>query len=94
MKKIMAIAIAIVSIILALYTGIWVMFIGGILQIIEGIKSDPTNGGMIATGLLKWLFCGISEFIAIIGLVVAYLVAFGKSSPFPMLDRLMNKIMP
>lgn len=76
MKNILAVIIAVTSIILALYLGIWVMFIGGVIQIIEGAKADPINSGMIAKGLLKFLFCSFSEIIAVVGLVGAYFIAF------------------
>ena len=38
------------------YVGIWVMFIGGIVQIIEGAKMDPVSASYIAIGLAKIIF--------------------------------------
>lgn len=39
MKKIIGILIAIAGIALGIYVGVWLMFIGGIVQIVNSIKS-------------------------------------------------------
>jgi hypothetical protein len=38
---------------LACYLSIWVCFIGGLVNIIEAIKSNPVNAPNIALGMLK-----------------------------------------
>jgi len=39
---------------LALYVGAWFCFVGGICQIVEGIKAVPINGVDIGLGLLRF----------------------------------------
>lgn len=39
-----------------IYFGVWVMLIGGIVQIIDGAKMNPTNATMIAIGIVKCIF--------------------------------------
>ena len=46
MKKIIGILIAIAGIALGIYVGVWLMFIGGIVQIVNSI--NPVNGLGIA----------------------------------------------
>ena len=48
MKKIIGILIAIAGIALGIYVGVWLMFIGGIVQIVNSI--NPLNGLGIALG--------------------------------------------
>lgn len=50
-----------------LYLGIWTMFIGGIIGIIEAAKMDPINSLMIATGIAKVIFF---ELPCVIGLIL------------------------
>ena len=53
MKEILGLLICIGSIILGLYLGVWICFVGGIIQIIEGIKMVPTGSLDIGIGTLK-----------------------------------------
>ncbi|MGW8177499.1 MAG: hypothetical protein ACWGQW_01715 [bacterium] len=53
---------------LGLYVGGWVMFIGGIVQIAEAIKSNPVSGIDIAVGAVRIFgasFVGWAVFIAV-----------------------------
>lgn len=65
MKKISGVIIIILSWILAGYIGIWLLFAGGIIQIINSL--DPVYATGIAIGIIKILFCGIANLIAYIG---------------------------
>ena len=68
-KIILTISATLVIIGGALYMGAWVCFVGGICQIVEGIKATPTDGVDIGIGLLRtflaapigWatFFCGV-----------------------------------
>lgn len=49
MKTILSILIVISSILLGIYLGVWVMFIGGIVQIVNSI--NPLDGWGIAWGI-------------------------------------------
>ena len=39
---------------IALYVGAWFCFVGGIRQMVEGIKSVPVDGVQISLGLLRF----------------------------------------
>ncbi len=68
MRKILGIIIAIIGIALGIYVGFWLMFVGGITQIINSI--NPVNGLGIALGIAKIIFCEIGGLIAWLGVVI------------------------
>ena len=68
MKQIIGILVAIAGIILGIYVGVWLMFVGGIIQIVNSI--NPANGLGIALGILRIAFCGIGTSIAYLGVVI------------------------
>lgn len=68
MKKIIGILIAIVGIALGIYVGAWLMFIGGIMQIVNSI--NPVNVLGIALGIARIVFCEIGVLIANLGVVI------------------------
>ena len=68
MKKIIGILIVIVGIALGIYVGAWLMFIGGITQIVNSI--NPVNGLGIALGIVRIVFCEIGGFIAWLGVAI------------------------
>lgn len=68
MKKIIGILIAIVGIALGIYVGAWLMFIGGITQIVNSI--NPVNGLGIALGIARIVFCEIGALIASLGVAI------------------------
>lgn len=68
MKKIIGIIIAILGIAGGIYVGFWLMFVGGINQIISSI--NPVNGLGIAIGIAKIAFCEIGGFIAWLGIAI------------------------
>lgn len=68
MKKIIGILIAIAGIALGIYVGVWLMFIGGIVQIVNSI--NPLNGLGIALGIVRIVFCEVGVLIAWLGIAI------------------------
>ena len=68
MKKIIGILIAIVGIALGIYVGVWLMFVGGIVQIVNSI--NPLNGLGMALGIARIIFCEVGGLIAWLGIVI------------------------
>jgi uncharacterized membrane protein len=57
MKEVFSVALVIGGILLGLYVGVWVCFVGGIASLIEMIKSpENTSGLAVAIGLAKIFF--------------------------------------
>lgn len=68
------ILIIIASILFGIYVGGYLMFYGGIVQVIEAFQVTPIAAGSIALGIIKVIFAGMG------GVVVAFLgVAFGAA---------------
>lgn len=72
MKKVIGILIAIVGIALGIYVGVWLMFIGGIVQIVNSI--NPTNGLGIALGIVRIVFCEVGVLIAWLGIAIGSVI--------------------
>lgn len=64
MRAIIALSIFVIGIIVGIYLGVWVMFIGGIAQIIEGLQVNPINAIMIAKGIAKFFFSGLVGWVS------------------------------
>lgn len=62
----------------AIYLGLWVCFIGGIVDLINQIKADETSSGTVAWGILKIVCAGtITVIVSLIGGIIAGFGFFG-----------------
>ncbi len=52
-------AIVGLGILAGLFMGVWIMLVGGIVQIAEAIKSDPVSAGNLFVGVVRFAFSGI-----------------------------------
>jgi hypothetical protein len=68
-KRVAGVALIAAGIILGLWLGVWVLFIGGIVAVVEGIRATPVDAMRIATGVLRilvaspvgwWIFLALS----------------------------------
>lgn len=46
------------GIVLGVYVGLWLMFIGGIIQVIDAINANPTPALDVALGVCRIVFAG------------------------------------
>lgn len=56
--------------ILAGYVGIWLMLVGGIVQIVQAANDNPVDGLNLAFGIVKVLFFQMAGLIGWIGTLV------------------------
>lgn len=67
MKKIFGLLLILTGIVLGFYVGVWLFFVGGIIQIIEAIRAEHLITMDVAIGIAKVMFasfCGaISGYI-------------------------------
>jgi uncharacterized membrane protein len=56
MKNIIGIALIAVGIAAGLYLGVWLCFIGGIIQFIDAVKADPVSSSGVAWGIARVVF--------------------------------------
>lgn len=75
MRNIIGNIIIALGVILSIYIGGYLMLYGGIIQIIDNI--NPTNGGGIALGIIRIIFCELGFYIPFIfsyylGLIIKF----------------------
>ena len=63
--------IMVAGFLLGLWVALYLMFYGGIIQIINGI--NPLNAVAIATGICKIIFCEVAVVIPILGMLIGSL---------------------
>jgi hypothetical protein len=64
------ICLIIAGIVLGIYLGVIVLFIGGITQIAEQVKLEVIDGGVIAWGILKILSATTLGFLSAFMLII------------------------
>ena len=80
MTKLFGMLISIAGICLGVYTGFWVMFVGGIVDIIDAIKAPVTDAGMIGWAILKILLASfVGAIIAWIGIALGAVLGFSTT---------------
>ena len=66
--SIIGVIIILASVIGGLYIGGWILFIGGIVQVVEAIKATPVEAFDIAVGLFKVVLAStVGTLIAVLG---------------------------
>jgi uncharacterized membrane protein len=70
MKTLIGIVLIIAGIALGLYLGVWVMFIGGIVDIIDQIKSPELSAMAVAWGVVKIVFAGFIGWLVALILIL------------------------
>lgn len=62
MNKTLGVIGIVLGVLLGLYIGVWIMFVGGIIGIvnfIEGIVNGNTDGMLLAISIVKIIFAGL-----------------------------------
>lgn len=62
--------LVVLGLVSAIYFGLWVMFIGGIVQIVGGIKATPTDGWAIGWGVVRMLFASLTATVAMVAMTI------------------------
>jgi hypothetical protein len=60
MRVIFGILLIIIGIGIGLYVGIWLMFVGGIIQLIDAVRADILVASEVAWGIAKILLAGLT----------------------------------
>lgn len=58
MKVISGVLLILAGIVLGCYVGIWLMFVGGIVDVIEQVRAETLEAMAVAIGVAKILFAG------------------------------------
>jgi hypothetical protein len=57
-QAVLCILLVVAAIVLGIYLGVWVCFIGGIVKVIESAKHTPVESMGIAKGIVQFAFSG------------------------------------
>jgi hypothetical protein len=64
MKIVLGLMLIIASVILGLYVGVWLCFIGGIVQVITEIRAEHMNATGMAIGIARLMFGGLAGWLS------------------------------
>jgi uncharacterized membrane protein len=64
MKALIGLGMILASIVVGLYVGIWVCFIGGIVQVIEAMRAPELSSWTVAVGVAKIFFAGLAGWLS------------------------------
>jgi len=74
MRTVLGIAMIIVGIILGLYVGVWLMFVGGIVDLVNAVNASrggvPMDGVAIGIGVVKIVFASLAGVVSAFALIV------------------------
>lgn len=60
MRKVFGWILIVGGIALGIYVGVWVMFVGGVVQLIDAVKVTPVDALNTAFGLVRIILSGIT----------------------------------
>lgn len=64
MKPVIGLVMIVLGVILGLYVGIWVCFVGGIYQIITAVAAPQLAAWPLAVGIGKVMFAGVAGWVS------------------------------
>jgi len=70
MKTVLGLVLIIAGVLIGLYVGGYLMFIQGIIQIIEQVKAETMEASVVAWGLAKVVFASFIGWLAAIGFII------------------------
>lgn len=68
--KVLGWLLVFIGILVGLYVGLWVMFIGGIIQIVDAVQMDPVPGDDIAWGIVRILLAGVVGWACALAIII------------------------
>ena len=63
---------------LGLYVGVWLCFIGGIVDVITEIRAEQLNALNVAIGIAKTMFAGLFGWLSAFAMIVPGMVLLDK----------------
>jgi hypothetical protein len=70
MKIVMGLLMVISGIILGVYVGVWIMLIGGIVQVIEQVRSEHLDAVRVGFGIVQILLAGLTGILSAMFLII------------------------
>lgn len=76
--SLLGLAMCAVGIIVGLYVGGWLLFIGGLTDVVEQVRAAQMDKSIFAVGVLKVMFAGFVGYISAAILFIPGVVFLGK----------------
>jgi hypothetical protein len=70
MRQIIGFVLMVIGVVLGLYVGIWVCFVGGIVDVIMQIRAEHLQAGAVAWGVAKVVFATLFGWLSAFVLVI------------------------
>lgn len=70
MKKLIGTLMIIAGVCLGLYVGLYLCFIGGIIDIIKQVRAPELNGAAVAWDVVRIMFAGLAGYLSAFVLVI------------------------
>ena len=70
MKAIIGILMILSGIVLGFYVGIWLCFVGGIIDVIAAIQAEQLVAMDVAIGIAKFMFAGLAGWLSALFLII------------------------
>lgn len=84
MKYVIGIVLILGGLAAGIYVGLWVFFVGGLVQAIDAIKATPINKGDLAIGIVRMLVASTAgEIVAFFMVIGGWGIMVTKSRPMP-----------
>lgn len=75
LRSILCILCMVLGVVLGIYVGLWILCVGGIVQIVNAAQMNPVDGFGIAIGILKFICSGeIGVLIAWLGFALGIMI--------------------
>jgi len=75
-KKIIGVVLIVAGVAFGIYVGIWLMFIGGIFQVIEQVRAVDMSTTSVVIGIVRVMLSGVAGYIACALLIVPGVLLF------------------
>ncbi len=69
-KNFIGLFLIVVGIIVGLYVGVYLMFIGGVITVIEQIRADVIITSTLAIGIAKIIFAGLAGWLSAVIFII------------------------
>jgi len=70
MKAIIGILMILSGIVLGFYVGIWLCFVGGIIDVIAAVQAEQLVAMDVAIGIAKFMFAGLAGWLSALFLII------------------------
>ena len=68
--KVFGVLLVLAGLALGIYVGVWLMFVGGIVQVVQAAVATPLDAWGLAVGLARFFLSGLAGWLSAVLLVL------------------------